>query len=135
MGWMRNILMVVGLLAIIAYFLPAQTKQPIASFKDSLTMDLSKLGTPISTQSKTTVYQSKGQQGEIKFSDRPDNLNHTETRVIDTRKGTTIDMAEPIKIDQSPPNSLSWSEDKERFQRQAAALQQARMDRAIYGQE
>jgi hypothetical protein len=129
MSW-KNILIIVAALALLAYFLPLPTQQPVALITQNVKQNL-KPDTPISTPHKITVYQSQGQHGEVKFSDRPEDGHHVDTRVIDTRKGTTIHMAAASQTAQSA--ALNVNQVKARFYDQAQDLQQARIDRVIDG--
>ncbi len=118
--------MIIGALALLTYFLPAQREQLITSAKHVL-----KLDAPASINSKITVYQSQGQKGEANFSDRQDGLHNAHARVVDTAKGTTFHTTLPNSEEKTSSKKLSFSEDNERFQRQAQAIQQARMEQAI----
>lgn len=126
MIWIKRILMVIGALALLTYFFPVQREQLITSANHVL-----KLDTPVSTNSKITVYQSQGQKGETKFSDRQDDLHHAHARIVDTAKGTTFHTTLPSSEEKKSSKKLSFSEDNERFQRQAQAVQQARMEQVI----
>lgn len=79
---------------------------------------------------KMTVYQSQGHRGEVVFSDQQNVAHTARTRVVDNAKGTTMHIDVPKK-EEKVSSTLSFSEDNARFQEQARAVQQARMERAI----
>jgi uncharacterized protein YxeA len=83
----------------------------------------------VSTQ-KVTVYQSQGHKGEAVFSDRQNMAHTARTRVVDNAKGTTTHMDVPKK-EEKTSSVLNFSEDNARFQAQAQAVQQARVERVI----
>jgi hypothetical protein len=83
----------------------------------------------VSTQ-KVTVYQSQGHKGEAFFSDRQNMAHTARTRVVDNAKGTTTHIDVPMK-EEKTSSVLNFSEDNARFQVQARAVQQARVERAI----
>jgi uncharacterized protein YxeA len=83
----------------------------------------------VSTQ-KITVYESQGHKGEAVFSDRQNMAHTARTRVVDNAKGTTTHTDVPKKKEKTS-SILDFNEENARFQQQAQALQQARMERAI----
>ena len=82
----------------------------------------------VSTQ-KIIVYQSQGHKGEVVFSDRQNMAHTARTRVVDNAKGTTTHRNVPKKEDNAS-SVLNFSEDHARFQAEARAAQQARMEKA-----
>lgn len=79
---------------------------------------------------KITVYQSQGHRGEAVFSDQQNFAHTARARVVDNAKGTTTHTEVPKK-EEKAPSMLNFSEENERFQRQAQRIQQARMGQAI----
>jgi hypothetical protein len=79
---------------------------------------------------KITVYESQGHKGEAVFSDRQNMAHTARTRVVDNAKGKATHFDVPKK-EEKTSSVLNFSEDNARFQQQARAVQQARVERAI----